>query len=158
MGHIESGRALVSTWIQRILGQGLQNHRAICGDPARDSAGVINTFGKRVAGLEAEARPGIILANARLQRVITGMRARAHHRFGTESSDGPATRVELRVRRESRLRSSVTIRREYAGKMDSRGAHVRSAQLDAADFMVDPQRFRADVTVTKMCIEADRRE
>src|SRR5258708_32331460 len=82
---------------------------------------------------------------------------RAHHRFGSEPSDGLAGRVELRIWRKSRLRSAVTIRREYAGQMYSRGAHVGSAQLDAADFMVDPQRLRCDIAVAGMWVAADRR-
>src|SRR5438094_6623014 len=86
------------------------------------------------------------------------MCSRAHHRLGAESSDRLAGRIELCVRRKSRLRSPVSIRREHAGKMDSRRAHIRSAQLEAADFLVDPQCLRGDIPVTKMRVEADRRE
>src|SRR5258708_8226213 len=66
VGHIKSGRALLSARVQGILGQRLQNHARTSGNSAGYRAGVINTFGKRIASLDAEAHPEIILADARL--------------------------------------------------------------------------------------------
>src|SRR6267143_1032353 len=109
--------------MERILGQSLQDHAGAAGNAAGHGTGVIQTFGKSVAGLEAQAHSRAALADAGLQRVIAGMRTGSHDRFGAEATDGIACRVELRIGGKGRIRASVTVWREDTGEMNSRGAN-----------------------------------
>ena len=58
------------------------------------------------------------------------MRTGSHDGFGAEATDGMACRVELGIGRKGRIRASVTVRREDAGEMNSRGTDVGGAQLN----------------------------
>src|SRR5712664_2754978 len=144
--------------MERILGQSLQDHAGAAGNAAGHGTGVIQAFGKRVTGLKAQAQSRGALAEAGLQRVIAGMRTGSHDSFRTEATNGIAGGVEMGIGRKGRIRASVTVRREDAGEMNSRGANVGGAQLDASDFMVHAEGVRGDIPIAEMRIEADSRE
>src|SRR5260370_38527967 len=93
------------------------------GCAARQCAGVMDAFGKRVARLETESHSGSVLAYRCLQRMIAGMRIGAHHRFRTESADGLARRIELLEACKPRVATSVSIWSEKVSKMHASSAH-----------------------------------
>src|SRR5271155_3425518 len=81
------------------------------------------------------------------------MRGAGHDEFRPKPASGLSRCIELCKGRKTRRSAVVTIGIEHVGKMNSRGADVRRADLKASKVVIDSGGISSDVAVAEVPVD-----
>src|SRR5580700_7930281 len=154
VSHVKRRGTFVGLGIKRILWQRLQDYAGICRQTAEDCAGVVNRFPKCITRLQAQADSRVSFIEARLQRVIAGVRTRGHNRLRPKTSDRVPRGIELCKRSELRSGAGIAIWRKHACEVNARRAYISGAKFYAVKIMVDACRPRTDISIAEIARDA----